>query len=544
MTASTGDRRAISRKVRATLLRTRRDLPRLGRLRLGAKGGIAIGFAIGFAAILLKAGLNALIGGGTGFIVLLGAVVVAAWIGGMAGGLTATVIAGLLNAVVYGPSGPQFVLSGFDLARTLLFVLGGVIVSFMIASLRGSRDRLANSLAEIGAMAVDIERRDERLELVLAASGTGFWEWDIRGGGLTWSEAIYRQHGLEATAEAPTYARYMETIHPDDRAGFQAAIDAVLASGSSFSQEFRLLWPDGSIHWTHGVGRVFRDARGAPVRMVGTGTDITEARRLEEERDGLLADERRAGAFREAFLDVISHELRTPITTIFGLTQILRRPGYRSDPHDEVGLIDDIAAESERLHRLVEDLLVLTKAERGRFAVEAEPLELRRMLARVVEHEAGRLPGIAVSADIPRDLPIVGGEETYVEQIVRNLLGNAAKYTPVGTDVVVRAERVGDEVAIRVLDSGPGIAPETAARAFELFYRDPGSARTVSGSGIGLFVCASLVEAMGGRIWAARRPEGGSEFGFSLMVLPDDESIGRVVPVAAGAEPPGTRSGS
>jgi PAS domain S-box-containing protein len=529
LTASTGDRRAISRKVRATLLRTRQDLPRLGRLRVGARGGIAIGLAIGVAAIVVKGGLNALIGGETGFIALLGAVALAAWIGGMGGGLAATVVAGLLNAIFfYGPSGPQFVLSGFDLARTLLFVLGGVIVSFLIASLRTSRDRLATSLAEVGAMAVDIERRDERLELVLATSGTGFWEWDIRGGGLTWSEAIYRQHGIDPTTSAPSYEGYLDTIHPDDRAAFQSTIDEVLASGSSFSHEFRLLWADGSIHWTHGVGRVFRDVRGAPIRMVGTGTDITEARRLEEERDRLLADERRAGAFREAFLDVISHELRTPITTIFGLTQILRRPGHRADPHDEAELIDDIAAETERLHRLVEDLLVLTKAERGRVAVEAEPLELRRLLARVIDHEAERLPGIAISAEIPRDLPIVAGEETYVGQIVRNLLGNAAKYTPVGTKVVVRAEQVGDEVAIRVLDSGPGIAKETAARAFELFYRDPDRARAVSGSGIGLFVCASLVEAMGGRIWAERRPEGGSEFGFALNVLPDDESTGQV----------------
>ena len=82
-------------------------------------------------------------------------------------------------------------------------------------------------------------------------------------------------------------------------------------------------------------------------------------------------------------------------------------------------------------------------------------------------------------------------------------------------------------VAVRVLDSGPGLEPGTAERAFELFYRDPASARVVAGSGIGLFVCASLVEAMGGRIWARTRPEGGAEFGFTLRVLADDESLAR-----------------
>jgi PAS domain S-box-containing protein len=529
LTASAGDLRAITRQVRTALRRTRHDLPRLGRLRVGPGGGIAIGLAVGAAAILAKGGLNSLLGGETGYILLIGASALAAWIGGMTGGLSAMLMAGLLNAVFFvGPEGPSLGLSGIDLARTILYVVAGVVVSLLISSLRTSRDRLASSLAEVGEMAADIERRDERLEIVLAASGTGFWEWDIRGGSLTWSDTIFRQHGLEPGSTAPSYEAYVETLHPDDRAAFRRAIEGVLASGDSFSQEFRLVWPDGSIHWTHGVGRVFRDAQGAAIRMVGTGTDITERRRLEAERDRLVSDERRAGTFREAFLEVISHELRTPITTILGLTQILSRRGRIADPEEQAGLIDDISDESERLHRLVEDLLVLTKAERGEFTIEAEPLELRRLLARIVDREATRLPGLSITAEIPRDLPVVAGEDIYVEQIVRNILGNAAKYTPLGTKVVVRATQEGDTVVIRVLDSGPGIDPETATRAFELFFRDPTSARSVAGSGIGLFVCASLVRAMGGRIWARPRPQGGSEFGFTLNVLSDDETTARV----------------
>jgi PAS domain S-box-containing protein len=493
---------------------------------------VAIGLVIGTIAIFVKAGLNAIVGGETGFIVLTGAVAISAWVGGLTGGLTATILAGIANSALFaGLDGTKFELTTIDVARLILYMAGGTVVSILMASLRSSRDRLAQTLTEVGSMASDLERRDERLELVLAASGTGFWEWDIRSGELLWSEAIFRQHGLEPTAGSPSYARYLETIHPDDRAGFQAAIDAALAGGPPLDLRFRLVWLDGSIHWTHGVGRVFRDASGAPVRMVGTGQDITEARRLEAERDQLLLDERRAGAFREAFLDVISHELRTPITTILGLTQILSKPGRVTTPEEQAGLIDDISQESERLHRLVEDLLVLTRAERGEFAIESEPLELRRLLTRVVERESVRLPSLQIETDIPRDLPVVAGEDIYVEQIVRNMLGNAAKYTPIGTHVIVRAEADGDDVAIRILDSGPGIDEAAAARAFELFYRDPSRARAVAGSGIGLFVCASLVEAMGGRIWAVQRPEGGSEFGFTLRGLPDDETAPLTRPV-------------
>jgi len=304
-----------------------------------------------------------------------------------------------------------------------------------------------------------------------------------------------------------------------------------LDGGAPLALDFRVVWPDGSVHWTHGAGRLIPDDDGRPGVMLGTGQDITERHRVEEQRDQLLIEERRAGEFRESFIDVISHELRTPITTILGLTQILARPGRVDDVASRTALLEDVRAESERLHRLVEDLLVLSRAERGRLVIDAEPLQPRRLLERVVALEAAELPSIQIETTLSPDLPVVAGDATYVEQIVRNLLGNAAKYTPAGSRVVLDAQREGNEVEIRVSDDGPGIPDASLRRVFDLFYRDPDSARAVSGSGIGLFVCRSLAEAMGGRMWAVRRPEGGSEFGFSLRVLDDEpeaeEEVGR-----------------
>ena len=543
MTAPAGERRAATRTMRAALRRARHDVPTWGRAPIGPAAAVAIGLVIGMAAIAAKAILNAVLGGDTGFPVLIGAAAIAAWTGGLTGGITATILTGILNAFIFeSAAGPSFVVTGFDLARSVLYIVIGAIVSYLIATLRTSRDRLVASLADVGAMAAEIERRDERLELVLAASGTGYWEWDVVSGDLVWSEAIFLQHGLDPFGPAPTFEAYLGTVHPDDRAAFQADLDETMRSGRSFSREFRVLWPDGSVHWTHGVGRAFLDATGRPIRMAGTGQDITERRRVEAERDRLLDEERRAGAFREAFLEVVSHELRTPITTILGLTHILARPGRTTSAEERAGLIEDISAESERLHRLVEDLLVLTRAERGEFAIESEPLELRRILGRVVAVEAGRLPGHRIDLAMPATLPVVAGEEIYVEQIVRNMLGNAAKYTPPGTTVTVTATPGDHEVAIRILDTGPGIDPDSADRVFDLFYRDPVRARTIAGSGIGLFVCRSLVEAMGGRIWARLRPEGGTEFGFTLHVLADDEPAGTTVGDAAVGVPAGGRT--
>jgi signal transduction histidine kinase len=113
-----------------------------------------------------------------------------------------------------------------------------------------------------------------------------------------------------------------------------------------------------------------------------------------------------------------------------------------------------------------------------------------------------------------------------VEQVLRNLVSNAAKYGAVGSAVTVTAQETGAEVEIRVLDEGVGIDPEEAGRLFNLYYRSPRTARQTAGAGIGLFVCRGLVTAMGGRVWATPRPGGGSEFGFSLARCDDDRIPG------------------
>jgi signal transduction histidine kinase len=407
--------------------------------------------------------------------------------------------------------------------RQVLYAVVALGTVTLIGSRRLARDRLEDALDEAATLAEEIEARDARLELMLAASGTGFWEWDIATGELVWSDAIFAQHGLAPGGDPPPFEAYLQMLHPDDRAGFQRAIAEALADERPFDTEFRIVWSDGSIHWTRGSARVFRDQDGQPVRMLGTGQDITERRRIEDERDELLAEERRAAEFREAFIDVISHELRTPVTTILGAAQILARSERARDGSPRDSLLDDIHLEAERLHRLVEDLLVLTRAERGRLVIDAEPLAVQRLVERVVAGIGPELPTIDITVDVPVGLPIVSGEATYVEQVLRNLLGNAAKYSPAGTAVTVQATRQGDGVALRVLDSGPGIPEGSETRLFDLFYRSPELARVVAGSGIGLFVCKSLVEAMGGRIWAARRPQGGAEFGFSLRILHGDD---------------------
>jgi signal transduction histidine kinase len=227
------------------------------------------------------------------------------------------------------------------------------------------------------------------------------------------------------------------------------------------------------------------------------------------------AEERKANALREAFIGVISHELRTPITTIYGLSKMLRQRIDTLSPDVRAQAIEDVEAEADRLYRLVEDLLVLSRAERGRVDIARDPILVGHVLRRAIDAEASRWPARRFVLDLQPDLPIVLGEETYVEQVVRNLLTNAAKYSEAGSTVVVEA-RATDEVVVRVLDEGVGIGDDDVSHVFELFYRSEAVTRKASGAGIGLFVSRQLIEAMGGRMWAISRPEGGAEVGFAM----------------------------
>jgi len=236
--------------------------------------------------------------------------------------------------------------------------------------------------------------------------------------------------------------------------------------------------------------------------------------------------DRRSAELREAFVGVISHELRTPITTIYGLARILRQRGEAFDPAARAEAIADIEAESDRLYRLVEDLLVLSRAEGGRVTIESEPINMSRLVRRIVDAEAQRLPDREFLVSAPAGLPLIEAETTYVEQVIRNFLTNAAKYSPSTEPIEIVVDAAGERVSVRVLDRGIGVEEATADRAFELFYRTPEASRAAAGAGIGLFVCRQLVEAMGGRTWMQGREAGGTEVGFWLPVVPMEDDIG------------------
>jgi PAS domain S-box-containing protein len=260
--------------------------------------------------------------------------------------------------------------------------------------------------------------------------------------------------------------------------------------------------------------------------------DITEAHRL----DQLQAE----------FTATASHELRTPLAAVYGAAQTLRRHDFALDEAGRDRFIDMIVEESERLGRIVNQILLANQIDAGSVDLETEPFDASDFLHRVAEATGIRTPeNIEIKvADSEPDL-LVAADRDKVRQILLNLVENAIKYSPDGGTIEVGAEPVGTAVRFHVLDQGIGIPADERSRIFNKFYRlDPDMTRGIGGTGLGLYICAGLVTRMGGRIWVEAAPEGGSIFLFELSqprayrTSPTPEREGSVGLVQGDAETP------
>jgi signal transduction histidine kinase len=184
--------------------------------------------------------------------------------------------------------------------------------------------------------------------------------------------------------------------------------------------------------------------------------------------------------------------------------------------------LGDLLHEGERLGRIIDNLLLLARAEQGQFS-ELEPMLVVRVVEQVVALHRRRFPSrhITIEDDMKRR-PVLF-RPGYLELVIDNLLANAEKYSPSDAPITVQLQRTDEEVRVRILDLGAGIDPSDLDRLFEPFFRSQATSQRASGMGIGLAVCKRIIESQGGRVWARPRADAGSEFGFSVPVIEDDD---------------------
>ena len=234
-----------------------------------------------------------------------------------------------------------------------------------------------------------------------------------------------------------------------------------------------------------------------------------------------LADEAQAAELRvqterlrSSLLSSVSHDLRTPLASITGAVSTVLDNDARLSPEKRRELLESAHGEAERLNRLVRNLLEITRLESGAMTPRREEHSLEEVVGSALTHLRARTEGRPLEVHLPPDLPLIEIDGILVEQVLINLVDNAATYTPPGSPIRVLVTATDRSLTVEVADRGPGLPPGKEGKVFEKFYR--GTPAISPGAGLGLAICKAIVEAHGGGILARNLPEGGLAVRFTL----------------------------
>ncbi len=320
---------------------------------------------------------------------------------------------------------------------------------------------------------------------------------------------------------------WVQRLHPDDRDRVVEESKRTNQSGDPFAMDYRMVHRDGHTVWVRDESILVHGEDGAPRYWLGVLIDITERKRAEDELARALDLERQAAEqlraldeMKNTFLTAVSHDLRTPLAAVLGLALTLEREDVELDAGETKDLARRIATNARKLDRMVVDLLDLDRLTRGVLELKLNRTDVGFLVRKVVDEAEfmGDHP-VTVEAD-----PVIAAVDlAKVERIVENLLANAARHTPKGTQIWVRVRPFEAGVLISVDDAGPGVVAELKEAVFEPFQQGQGADIAHSpGVGIGLSLVARFTELHAGRVWIEDREGGGASF---RVYLPDGEGL-------------------
>jgi PAS domain S-box-containing protein len=393
---------------------------------------------------------------------------------------------------------------------------------------------LARDLSERREGEEQLRESQRLLAEAQAIAHVGTWRWDITSNRVTWSDELYRIHGIGRREFGATYEGYLARVHPEDRERVERTIAAALRERHGFRFDERIVRPDGSVRTLHSVGEVTLDAEDRPIRMIGVCQDVTDQKTLEENlrraRDAALESVR----LKASFLANMSHEVRTPLNIIIGYVELLEGALVRSRDREPLELIDAIRRASHRLVGMLHGILDLSQIEAGVLEVKPAPLLLAPVVERQVEafRPLAAAKGVALSCRDAAPGAVVRFDEHCLEQAVIQLLENAIKFTESGSISVTLLRDASGTLALEVRDTGVGIDGAFLPRLFEPFVQEEsGYTRRFEGAGLGLALTRKYLELNGAAISVASRKGDGTA--VTIRFPPELESTAVSVPPAA-----------
>ena len=403
-----------------------------------------------------------------------------------------------------------------------------VVLAPDLESTFSERDRdLARGIAQIASLALGSARHVSELERFHELAETLdaiFWEAEPRTLAFTFlSRRASLVLGQETDASEALPQRWGDHIVPDDRAPMTSALRAAVATpGDDLDLEYRTRGQEGETLWLRDIVHIAVDARGRPV-VRGLIVDVTEGKRAEEalrrseqkyseafHREREATHRLRAlDEMKNTFLEAVSHDLRTPLTSILGSAVTLEKSGMDIAREDALDLLQRIASNARKLERLLGDLLDLDRLQRGIITPQRRPIDVGALVRGAVR-EFEQLGGREIECG--SDELIANVDPSKVERIVENLLSNASRHTSPDSRIWARVERREDGLLVVVEDEGDGVPDELKDAVFEPFRQGPGPASASPGVGVGLSLVARFAELHGGRAWVEDRPGGGASF--------------------------------
>ena len=395
-------------------------------------------------------------------------------------------------------------------------------LSRIVGAVRGAV-REAQHRAERQQAERELRRSEAFLAEAQRLSHTGSWGWILSTGKVTWSEEQYRLLGFQPGAAEPAVDSFMTAVHEEDRARVRRILEDSTRAGRPYEMDYRVVLPDGSVRHLRTVGRPVPDGAGDVDEYIGTSTDITERvkadealRQREQELRKTAAELARVN--RAATLLVltasIAHEVNQPLAAMVSSAASCSRWLAARPPEMEMAqrALERIGRDGKRAGEVIDRVraLVQRRASRG------EAIDANQAIQEVValtRDELGR-NRIALTLSLARDLPFVTGDRVQVQQVILNLVVNAIEAMSGSGEprqLVIGSAADGEAVRVEVRDSGPGIQAGQTDEIFEPFYTTK-----ADGIGMGLSISRSIIEAHGGRLWAAPNPPHGAVFRFSL----------------------------
>ena len=417
---------------------------------------------------------------------------------------------------------------------------------FSLRARKTSRDEVGALVDAFNAMVDELDRRartleqanealrasEERYQLGIRGSSAGMWDWDLRERSMFYSPRLKGMLGY-SEAEFPDKPESMlMVVHPEDVPRVRAALREHFLHDKPYQVEVRVRLRSGEERWLAIAGTALRDEQGRPYRMAGSVVDVTERKQAET----VLRDANRA---KDEFIATLAHELRNPLAPIRTGLEILkldRANGVASQRARET-----MERQLRHMIRLIDDLLDISRITSGKIRLEKARMPLAAAIDSAVETsrpaiEAGRH---TLDVQLPPQPIELEADATRLAQAVANLLNNAAKYTPPGGHIALRAWREDGQAVIEVRDDGMGIAPEMLEQVFAMFAQVHRTLdRAQGGLGIGLSLVRSLVALHGGTVCAqSAGPGQGSTFTIRIPCLPAQGATGSdTSPQPRGAE--------